>query len=100
MMFYILGRLGLSLVLGTWMNQPYFTRIPDDATLLYSKGFLVVGLLWEPVVLPGNGIHPSKFFGIPFDIVLIISFIQVGKIFWIPFTCLHVLKHEFKMRTF
>lgn len=45
------------------MNQPYFTRIPDDATPLYSKCFLVAGLLWEPV-LPGNGMHRSKFFGI------------------------------------
>jgi len=63
-MLNILGRLGLSLVLGTWMNQPYLIIIPEDATLFYTKGSVVARLLWEPVVLPGNGMHPSKFFGI------------------------------------
>lgn len=74
MLLNVLGRLGLSLVPGTWMNQPYFIIIPEDAILFYTKDFVVAVLLWEPGVLLGNGIQPSKFCTIGlFDSVLIIS---------------------------
>ena len=44
-MLNILGRLGLSLVLGTWVNQPYLIIIPEDATLFYTKGSVMARLL-------------------------------------------------------
>lgn len=96
MLLNVLGRLGLSLVPGTWMNQPYFIIIPEDAILFYTKDFVVAVLLWEPGVLLGNGIQPSKFCTI--GLLIVYSSFQIGQTFWIPFNCLYALEYEFKMR--
>ena len=43
-MFNTLTGLGMSLVLGAWMKEPYFI-IPKDASLFYTLGFLATGLI-------------------------------------------------------
>lgn len=85
-MFNTLAGLGMSLVLGAWMNQPYF-MIPKDASLFYTLGFLAVALIWALVVLPRNRMRPTKLLGIGLLIVYA-SFllVRLGKYFgFLPF---------------
>ncbi|KAI3782760.1 hypothetical protein L2E82_12815 [Cichorium intybus] len=63
-MFNTLVGLGICMLIGSWSGRPESYKMAGDVGLFCNIGFLVVGLIWSLVVLPKNGMQPSKSFGI------------------------------------
>ncbi|MQM16129.1 hypothetical protein Taro_049082 [Colocasia esculenta] len=62
--FNTLMGLGLSLFFSSWAEYPAFTIIPRDPSLFQTIGFLMSGLLWALVILPGRGMRLDRVLGI------------------------------------
>lgn len=62
-MFNTLIGLGISLVLGSWAARPEAFSVPRDDSLYYTLAFLVTGLVWALIILPVNGMRPSRLLG-------------------------------------
>ncbi|KAL3825422.1 hypothetical protein ACJIZ3_021451 [Penstemon smallii] len=63
-MFNTLIGLGISLLIGALYKKPGSYIVPRDASLYSTLCFLVLGLLWSLVILPRNGMRPSKLLGV------------------------------------
>eukprot|EP00245_Coleochaete_scutata_P006023 TRINITY_DN20133_c0_g1_i1.p1 TRINITY_DN20133_c0_g1~~TRINITY_DN20133_c0_g1_i1.p1 ORF type:complete len:159 (-),score=11.49 TRINITY_DN20133_c0_g1_i1:179-598(-) len=63
-MFNTLVGLGLSLVLASWHSYPLSFVVPEDKSLFWTLGFLLIGLCYTAVVLPFHGMRPTRAMGI------------------------------------
>ncbi|CAA7400765.1 unnamed protein product [Spirodela intermedia] len=62
--FNTLAGLGISILLSAWSASPAAFVLPRDASLPFTLGFLMLGLIWALVILPHNDMRPSKLLGI------------------------------------
>nr|XP_043621756.1 cation/calcium exchanger 4-like [Erigeron canadensis] len=71
-MFNTLVGLGLCMLIGSWSKRPESYSMSGDTGLFCSLGFLVLGLMWSLVMLPRNGMQPSKSFGIGLMMIYVV----------------------------
>lgn len=63
-MFNTLVGLGISVLIGAWSTKPAPYMVPQDKSLYFTIGFLMLGLVWSLGVLLQNHMRPSKLLGV------------------------------------
>ncbi|GMH13759.1 hypothetical protein Nepgr_015600 [Nepenthes gracilis] len=78
-MFNLLVGMGIPLLLGAWFERPQSYIVPQNISVYYTMGFLVIALIFSLAVLPQSDMRPNRILGVGLiTIYLVFLSFQVG----------------------